>query len=323
MNTLTLSTTARSAQDRHAPPELDQVTVLVVDDNPVDRRLTGSLVVKNTACRVIHASDGFAALAAIESQKPNLVLADMLMPEMDGLELVEAVRDQYPLVPVIVMTAFGSEDIAIQALQKGAASYVPKKSLGRDIANTIQKVLAAAKVSQHQQQVLECLTKVEAQFELESDPGLVATLVAHLQEYLSRLKLCDQTARIRVGIALEEAITNAIYHGNLELSSELRQEGADAYRRQLEERRRQAPYEERRIQVEAKVSRWEAIYVIRDEGPGFDPATLPDPTDPTNLGRLSGRGLLLIRTFMDEVSYNARGNENTLTKWCDGPRQRH
>ena len=55
-------------------------------------------------------------------------------------------------------------------------------------------------------------------------------------------------------------------------------------------------------------------FVIRDEGPGFDPRELPDPTDPTNLERPSGRGLLLMRTFMDDVSYNDDGNQVTLIK---------
>ena len=53
-------------------------------------------------------------------------------------------------------------------------------------------------------------------------------------------------------------------------------------------------------------------YVITDEGPGFDPSSLPDPTDLENLEKASGRGLLLIRTFMDEVQHNDRGNELTM-----------
>ena len=55
-------------------------------------------------------------------------------------------------------------------------------------------------------------------------------------------------------------------------------------------------------------------YAIRDEGPGFDPSTLPDPTDPANLERVSGRGLLLIHAFMDEVRHNPTGNEITMVK---------
>lgn len=54
--------------------------------------------------------------------------------------------------------------------------------------------------------------------------------------------------------------------------------------------------------------------MIRDEGPGFDSTSLPDPTDPVNLEKVSGRGLLLIRTFMDEVRHNPKGNEIVLVK---------
>lgn len=53
---------------------------------------------------------------------------------------------------------------------------------------------------------------------------------------------------------------------------------------------------------------------VEDEGPGFDPTKLPDPTDPANLDRVSGRGLLLIQTFMDEVKFNDRGNRISLYK---------
>ena len=56
----------------------------------------------------------------------------------------------------------------------------------------------------------------------------------------------------------------------------------------------------------------EAVFVIRDEGEGFDPELLPDPTDPANLERVCGRGLLLIQTFMDHVEHNERGNQITM-----------
>jgi anti-sigma regulatory factor (Ser/Thr protein kinase) len=75
-----------------------------------------------------------------------------------------------------------------------------------------------------------------------------------------------------------------------------------------------SPYRERRIHVSARLSRPASTFTIRDEGPGFDPAALADPTDPANLECRSGRGLLLVRTFMDEVAHNATGNEITMIK---------
>jgi hypothetical protein len=120
-------------------------------------------------------------------------------------------------------------------------------------------------------------------------------------------------------VALEEAILNAMYHGNLEVSSELRQHGDEPYHRLADERRQQPPYKDRRVHCTARFSTSEAVYVIRDEGPGFDPARLPDPTDPANMEMASGRGLLLIRTFMDEAIFSERGNQITMIKRRAGP----
>jgi CheY-like chemotaxis protein/anti-sigma regulatory factor (Ser/Thr protein kinase) len=291
-----------------------EMTVLVVDDAAIDRRMTGAIIEQNLGWRVTYAEDGAAALAAMARETPRLVLTDLRMPGMDGLGLVAAVRRQFPFVPVVLMTAYGNEAIAIQALREGAASYVPKKSQDRDLVPTLEQVVAAAKLERHQQQLLERLSHTESSFVLDNDRQVIPALVRHVQEYLVRLHLCDQTERIRIGVALEEALLNAIFHGNLEASSELRQQDEDHYYRLAEERRRQLPYRDRQVFFTFKVTRSEAGFSIRDEGPGFDASALPDPTDPENLGRVGGRGLLLIRTFMDEVTFNKEGNQITLVK---------
>src|SRR4051812_22200757 len=101
--------------------------------------------------------------------------------------------------------------------------------------------------------------------------------------------------------------------GNLDVDSNLRQHDERTYYRLAEERRR-FHYRDRHIDVRAWLSRTEARYVVRDEGPEFDPARLPEPRDPTNPERVGGRSLLLIRTFMDERLFNASGNPITLIK---------
>ena len=131
------------------------------------------------------------------------------------------------------------------------------------------------------------------------------------------MQLCDRTGWMRIAVALREALVNAIYHGNLELTSQLLEEDESSFERLAELRPREAAFAGRRVYVTARETRSEVTYVIRDEGQGFDPATLPDPTDPANLERRTGRGLFLIRTFMDEVRHNAVGNEITLIKRRD------
>jgi CheY-like chemotaxis protein/anti-sigma regulatory factor (Ser/Thr protein kinase) len=304
------------------PPEGDvsgPVRLLVVDDSPIDRRVVAGLVKRGLGWQVEEAEDGARALEALARRAPDLVLTDLHMPEMDGLQLVQAVRHCQPLVPVVLMTAYGNEEIALQALRQGAASYVPKRLLERDLVETLARVLAAARGGRQRQRLLACVTRAETDFVLENDRALLGALMNLLQETLAGLGLGDGTDRTRVGVALEEALINAMVHGNLEVSSELRQRDEAAHARLVAARARQAPYRDRRIHVRARLSPAEAVYVIRDEGPGFDPAAVPDPRDPANLERASGRGLLLIRTFMDEVRHNERGNEITLVKRRQAP----
>ncbi len=195
-------------------------------------------------------------------------------------------------VPVILMTAHGSEEIAVKALQGGAASYVPKRSLAHDLVATVQNVLELSPGRPRVAAGPECLDRIETRFLLDSDISTIPVIVGHLESDLTRLNLCDETALIQVGVALREALVNAVYHGNLELSSELREiDGGRPYQELAETRRRELPFRLRRARVLARVTRTEVTYVIADEGPGFDPSVLPDPTDPAQLERVSGRGL--------------------------------
>jgi CheY-like chemotaxis protein/anti-sigma regulatory factor (Ser/Thr protein kinase) len=289
-------------------------TVLVVDDAAMDRHLAGAIVQKMEGWQPTYASNGKEALESLQNQTPDVVLTDMLMPEMDGLELVRAIRAKHPLVPVILMTAHGSEDLAIQALRNGAASYVPKKCLARDLADTLEGVLAASQRDRREQLILDCVIHHETHYQLENDISVVAPMVGHLEHQLERMRLCEPSGLVLVGVALHEALTNAILHGNLGLSSELRETDEKQYYQQGADRRAQPPWCERHVFVSASLTPQEAVIVVRDEGEGFDPEILPDPTDPANLGRVYGRGLLLIQTFMDRVEHNDRGNQITMVK---------
>ena len=298
------------------------IKLLVVDDAPVDRRLAGAIVERVLGWKVIYADNGQSALAAIETQSPRIILTDLNMPEMDGMELVAAVRDRWPLIPVVLMTAYGNEETALKALRTGAASYVPKKSLGSALASTLEQVLTASQGKAWQRRLLGLLDRAELQFELDNDRSLIPPLVAHLQEYIDHLGLCDPTGRTRVGVALEEALLNAMFHGNLEVSSDLRQQGEEPYHQLAEERRKQPPYSTRTVNCTATLSRDEVVYRVSDQGPGFDPSQLPDPTDPANLERIGGRGLLLIRTFMDQVEFGDDGRQIIMRKKREASRPR-
>ncbi|HWB00051.1 MAG TPA: response regulator [Pirellulales bacterium] len=288
--------------------------VLVVDDSAVDRKLAGGVLERSYSSSIDYATDGIDALESMARHAPDIVVTDLQMPRMSGLELVVAIRQKHPTVPVIVMTAQGSEELAIQALKMGAASYLSKSRLADELRETIDSVLAVARADRRHERVLECLAETEWRFSLENDITLIPPLVDQVRQDLLRVRLCDETALTRLGIALHEALVNAIHHGNLGLKSELRERDEREYQRLAQERRTQPPYRDRRVHVRIKVTSDDVTYVLRDEGEGFDPSRLPDPTDPANLERVCGRGLLLVRTFMDDVHHNATGNEITMIK---------
>lgn len=290
--------------------------VLVVDDSSVDRALVGRLLVESGSYKVEYAIDGQDGIDKIDQSPPDVVVTDLVMPEKDGFALVSHVREKHPLVPVILMTSKGNEDIAVQALQRGASSYVPKKLLARNLLDTLAGVLSVSLRRRGHRRLMDRLADYRATFQLPNDRSLIPLLVSTLQEHVAYMGVCDEADTIRVGVALEEALVNALYHGNLEVGSELRESDYAAYYKLVEERSVQRPYCERRVKVDVRIGNGEAQFTISDEGPGFNPDDLPDPTDPENLEKVSGRGLLLIRTFMDEVRHNSVGNEVTLVKRC-------
>ena len=291
-----------------------QHTILVVDDSAMDRRLATGLLEKEGGYQILIATNGLEALQALKQQPVDLVLTDMQMDQMDGLELVEAVRADYPLTPVILMTALGSEEIAVRALEKGAASYVAKRRLQLDLLEIVQQVLDNSDENRTQSRLMHRMSRNEFSFVLNNDLSLVHSMVKYLQHTLRCVRLTDESDRLRVGIAVEEALLNALYHGNLEVSSDLKETDPNLFEETARQRSLEEPYRNRRIFVDALVSRESASFTVRDEGQGFDPSSLPDPCDLENLEKPSGRGILLMRSFMDEIIFNERGNEVTLVK---------
>jgi CheY-like chemotaxis protein len=289
-------------------------TLLIVDDDAVDRELAKRCLTDLESLEVIEADNGEQGLAMITEHEPEVVLTDLRMPVLDGLTLVREATDRYPLTSVILMTSRGSEPLATEALLAGAASYVPKADLANLLPRTVEQLLTVAAAREERAHVLRYLHSSESRFELDNDLTLIAPLVAYLQDDLARIGFADEPTRSQIGTALIEALSNAIVHGNLEVSSELRSDDSTAYLQQIAERRQREPWASRRVLCSARQSPDQVTYRIRDEGPGFDISQVPDPTRPETMLKAQGRGLYLIHAFMDEVEHNEAGNEIRMTK---------
>lgn len=309
----------RSLEIESGPAEVPEIDcgkspIMIVDDSAIAQRVAGGLIKTGLGHPVAYANDGVEAMSLLESVKPSVILTDIQMPLMDGFELVEAIRASYPHIPVILMTAFGSEVIALRALKAGAANYVPKSCLATELIDTLRNVLTIVEGKKRRRRLLDCQTGRTGTFKLGNDPDLFPELIDLIQDDLRYFSIGDETARTRVAIALQECLANALYHGNLECSSDLRQEDERHFYNQAAKRRAVEPYRHRRIHLESRINHEEIRISIRDEGPGFDVAALDKPFDPEDLMRVGGRGMILIRTFLDDVIHSASGNEITLIK---------
>jgi sigma-B regulation protein RsbU (phosphoserine phosphatase) len=115
--------------------------ILVVDDDPGINRLI-SLRLAAWGFPVASAADGDEALAVIEREPPDLVILDVSMPGRGGLDVLAAIRDQGLDVAVVMTTAFGSEQIAVEALRRGADDYIRKPFEAADLEAVVRRAVA-------------------------------------------------------------------------------------------------------------------------------------------------------------------------------------
>jgi two-component system response regulator AtoC len=119
-------------------------SVLVVDDDPaVGMVLTAQLAQAGIDCR--HVASGDAALETLRDHPVDVVISDLRMPGTSGVELLEEIVDRWPEIPVILLTAHGTVEIAVDAMKKGAADFLLKPFDREEILFTVRKHIAAAR----------------------------------------------------------------------------------------------------------------------------------------------------------------------------------
>lgn len=188
--------------------------ILVVDDSDVELHLIQGLLIRNPDFHIELASNGEQALAHLSERQADLVITDLMMPGMNGLELVREIRRRHPEIPAVLMTAYGDESIALDALEAGAASYVPKARQAERLMETVERVVDHAAAERTHRQLNERVLDYHCRFCLENDTRLICALVAQTQQVMADQGFGDMVERIRTCEALEEALLNAMYHGN-------------------------------------------------------------------------------------------------------------
>ena len=225
------------------------------------------------------------ALARTDLDEFDLIISD-LTEDLEAEQLASELQRKWLLTHV---AANGTQPDIVKAFKLGAVNYQPydKEELRDIVERTLSYKLQyvdAPTVLPHLHEKIE--------FELPSDLSLMNGVLQYLLERVSRLGLI-KPERSNLFIALDEAFVNAVKHGNKSDPHKL-------------------------VRITAELSPKEACFTVEDEGSGFDIKDIPDPCDPANLFKTSGRGVLLIYNIMDEVEYNAQGNRVKMVKRPEG-----
>jgi CheY-like chemotaxis protein len=120
--------------------------VVVADDHPDVLVAIGRML--QSCCEVIRSvANGHDALDAVHSLRPDVLVIDLMMPDVDGLEVCRSVRRRTPDTDVVVVTAFDDAAVRSQALEDGAAAFVVKHNAAHTLADTVHRIVAARRQS--------------------------------------------------------------------------------------------------------------------------------------------------------------------------------
>ena len=158
-----------------------------------------------------------------------------------------------------------------------------------------------------------------AHLRILSRPDWVEPIVLCLKDRALNSGICNESGASGLVIALTEAVTNAIVHGNFELASDLKEQGGDAFREAINQRLDNPRYVHRIVDVRVDYEANRCVWTVTDEGPGFDTEKMLarlDSDEPSEV-LAAGRGIPMMRAFVDELSWAHGGRQVRLAMYTD------
>ena len=293
-------------------------TILVVDDEEIIRTTIQKKLTRD-GYNVIsfESSEDILYFLKNSGQKADLIITDIKLTQMDGIELLRRINNlNDPPLPVLIISGHGDVEDAIEALRYGASDYIKKPFDINDLTYSVKTILKR----KHEKKLSENFAKFKLSeksvLEIPNDASLINTVSSNFTKDLPTIGLFDYTTSENISLSLQEAITNAMFHGNFEIDSSLRDSGGmKEYNNEINKRKNLSPYKDRTVKITYELTPDYVVYEVTDQGPGFDYNLLPDPKDPENFLKNSGRGILIILLNMDEVTWHDRGNIIRMKKY--------
>lgn len=256
-----------------------QKKILIVDDHDdLSSALTEEFGKEGDFVKTSKTRD--EAVACIENDNFDLIITDL-----DGDNLTNAADNTKDIE--CLPDALNDARSYIKAFKICVSNYDDRKFTESELKKLIETTLNYKARFVDQKEIIQNWRE-KIEFEVPSVISLMHTILDYLMRRVEKNGVVT-SADSNLFIALDEAFVNAVKHGNKFDATKL-------------------------VRISAEVSSKEARFTVEDEGDGFNVAEIPDPTDPENLFKTSGRGVLIIHNVMDEVKYNERGNRLEMLK---------
>ena len=265
---------------------MDKRRILIVDSNSELRTLLLE-VLTELGHEVVATGNREDAVERDDLEDFDLIISDLTDEAAGGVQILSELKRKRLLVPIVVSSEEANHHGVVKAFKLGAANFLRRPYDDAELRNIVEKTLGYKLRFIEDLKVLPFVHE-KIEFELPSDLSLMNGVLHFLHERVAQLGVIRPESS-NLFIALDEAFVNAVKHGNKSDTSKL-------------------------VRITAELSSKEARFTIEDEGDGFKVNEIPDPLDPANLFKASGRGVLLIYNIMDEVEYNERGNALTMVK---------
>ncbi len=287
--------------------------ILFVDDEENIRELF--LEYFKNEYEVTLATDGMEALDIALSQQFDLIISDISLPKLNGVQFIKKLRFEGNITPFIVITGDSDIQLAIDVFRIGAVDFFLKPFRMDSLRRRIEKYADTdvdLKVLFRNQEI----SFHDSELNIEIFPRIknINKYVAIIIEHIQLNPIVNEEDLLSIKVVLYELLANAIEHGSAGITYREKQsilESTDQYFEKVDELCQKY---NRRIYVLLKINDEGIVIKVQDQGSGFNLKEIPSPLDDHTGNLLNGRGIFLVRMNIDSISYNEKGNEVTVTK---------
>lgn len=270
--------------------------VILIIDDAEEIRTSLSAIVEQLGLIPLTAGNGLEALQLLQSERVDLIITDLMMPQMDGLQFIVQSRSLNPRIPIAVISAYGDVKNATFALTRGAFNFITKPFSIKEVESIIKKGLRLRDLALGTDRLLKNIRN-RTEIIIPSYPHLIPSVTYYILKECQWRGIDNENLLNNISVCTDEILTNALVHGNK----------ASAHKK---------------VSITLSFDTEKFSLTVQDEGDGFGAREYTRELKKNELDIPAKRGLFIVEYLTDMISFNDRGNEITITMYLNGSKTR-